>query len=171
MLHSLEQLVGLADESRLDSVKLFWLCVCAESLVKLSGASISGSKKRVIEFFNQYLLADDRVALETAVVRSLGDDKYFDPTSEDFDPSFPVELTLEEIIEVLYWARSQLVHGFEPYFSFSSDGVPTLNLIEVDYEKQEVESFLVALQYSEFRDMFIRAGIKCVRCSLAQSGE
>lgn len=171
MLHSLEQLVDLADESKLDSVKLFWLCVCAESLIKLSNANIRGSKKRVIEFFDQYLQADDRIMLENTVERSLGDDKYFDPTNKDFDPNFPVNLALDQIIGVFYSARSQLVHGFGTYFHFSTDGTPMSNLIEVNYANQDVESFFIALQYYEFRDMFIRAGINCIQRSLAQAGQ
>jgi hypothetical protein len=166
MLHSLHRLVGFADNSGPDELKVFWLCVCAESEVKLSGNDPGGSRNRVISFFERNVQENDQDLLETSFKRHLGDDKFFNPNNPNFDPAFPTTLTLGKIIGVLYSVRNQMVHGYETYgFHFSDDIVPMMNYVDVSGlgKPPEIEIYAVGISYQKFRGIFVRAGIACIR--------
>jgi len=166
MLHSLHRLVGFADSSNPDELKVFWLCVCAESEIKLSGNDPGESKRRVKSFFERYIQKDDQILLETYFTRSLGDDKFFDPENPNFDPAFPTTLTRDQIIDVLYSARNQMVHGDEIHgFYFFKDGTPMMNRVDVSKlnKPPRIEIYDVGISYQQFRGIFVRAGVACIR--------
>jgi len=165
MLHGLQRLMELANASEPHELKVFWVCVCAESLVKLSGSKQRGSKQRVIDFFELYIDAQDRLLLQSLIKRSLEDEE-FDPNGQYFEGDFSTYIDLSTIIEALYSVRSALTHGYDIYgFAFASAGLE--NAISIGYPNDRERIFSVGISVEQFRDVVVRTGLSCIRNYLA----
>ncbi|OUS74851.1 hypothetical protein B1748_19915 [Paenibacillus sp. MY03] len=191
MLNSVHRLVTLADamdEVRpgKDSLKIFYFVVCIETLYSLAGAEML-KYKIVIDFFNQFIEADDKRLILERFRRSLGDERYrFKQLSHETETEYKArinnsdrlstQITMEIFARIINEIRNCFAHeGNYWNFSFANSDYSMMNSVTVAENHVEFNRkrdrgnegqrrvYEVDLTYDQFKSACIRAFLQFIR--------
>lgn len=145
MMHQVQRLISLADDvikirNCKESIQLLFLLICAENIAKLfhNFKSEGKSKAFVHKFFDEFVIGDDRVTLESS-----------------FFTHDVIPLNLKAVVDSLYAVRCDVVHEGQYWgFHFNDGDTPMLN-IDPD--------IIVHITLSQFRNIVIRACLRAIQ--------
>lgn len=148
LMHQAQRLVSLSDDIQKirphdETLQLLFLIMCVENISKLqNGYTGEGeSKKYVKKFFNDFLSNADKDFLGNGFIHN---------SDESFAP-----LTFEEVVEMLYKIRCDVVHeGNYTGFVFH-DG--TMGMVNIDPD------VIAEITLQDIRDVIIRGCITAIR--------
>jgi len=151
MMHQVQRLISLADDiikvsGERESLQLLFVLICAENIAKLFHNFIDDgqSKAFVHKFFSEFVIGDDRDALENS---------FF---THDLKP-----LNLHDTVDILYSIRCDVVHdGLYWGFHFQSGNIFMLNTDP---------DIIVKITFAEFRAIVVRACIRAIKTYAAKS--
>lgn len=153
IMNNIERLIGLSDGTRhlkksKDAVQIMFWITCIESAMKLAEHSMSNKTEKVIEFFETYILDEDKRVLEQKI-------QYHNRTGE--------VITLNAIARMFYAIRNDYVHeGNFSAFQFALDeDINVENKILLGIRRSE-ETFQIYITYTEMRGIIIRALINFI---------
>ena len=161
MINYVERLVTLSDDIEKirpgkDSLKIFFMVVCIESLYKLSDIKLFPNRKRdpknevIIDFFQSYL--------------SEADKQYI---LENFRHETEL-ITIESFALMIYQIRNNFTHeGIYWKFLFSPNHLSfeteIYTRIRKDDKREAKYKFDISLSYSDFREMCIKGYINFIK--------
>ncbi|HYE08722.1 MAG TPA: hypothetical protein VEF53_00935 [Patescibacteria group bacterium] len=182
MINYIKRLLSLADDiekirPHKDSLKIFFILVCIESLYTLEFPNNEESKLQiVIRFFNDYVEQVDKEFILQNVTRSFADKKC-EKGYED------IKLNIEIFVRILVEIRNKFAHeGIYWDFNFLHDmhSVCLMNFIEVEESKEEFQLirkrkkpreeriYDIKLTYKDFRRICTKGMINYVNSYLSR---
>lgn|GEM_PF-1475424 len=155
MMHQTQRLITAGDIMKgtdydTDAMKLLFYIICTETIAKLyrdmGSRKTKESKSYVYDFFNNWTSENDR-----------------DLLTKGFTYKYDKSLHFDEIIELLYQIRCDVVHeGRYWRFHFSQGCNHVINLVP-KVEKLRPYSFVsISITIKDFRDVIVRNSIKMI---------
>ncbi len=150
LMHQTQRLISLSDDIQKirphdETLQLLFLIMCVENISKLQDG-YTGDKKSsqyVRKFFNDFLSDDDKDLLRNGFIHN----------NKELPP--PFEMTFEEVVNMLYKIRCDVVHeGNYTDFVFH-DGISGMVNIAPDV--------IADITLKNVRDVIIRGCIKAIR--------
>jgi hypothetical protein len=150
MMHQVQRLISLADDiikvsGGRESLQLLFVLICTENIAKLfhNFDDEGQSKVFVRKFFSEFVVGDDRAALESS---------FF---THDLN-----HLNLHAIVDILYSVRCDVVHeGLYWNFHFQYGDISMLNTDP---------DVIVNITFAQFRAIVVRACIRAIKTYAAQ---
>lgn len=198
MLNSIERLVTLADDTEIirpgkHPLKIFYFVVCIETLYSLSGSSLS-KLGMVKDFFNSYILEQDKELILKGFRRDLSDNRFNvhrlpEETFVEYearlngptvDRTFNTQVTMEIFASVINELRNCFAHEGDYWqFHFAESDHTVMNSLLVAENREEFlqmkngadpahfkRVYSVDLSYEQFKGACVRGFINFVRSSL-----
>jgi len=148
LMHQTQRLISLSDDIQKirphdETLQLLFLIMCVENISKLQDDNTCESKSYfyVKNFFNDFLSDDDKDLLRKGFIHN----------SENL--SHP--LTFEEVVEMLYKIRCDVVHEGNYIGFVFHDGISGMVNIDPDV--------IADISLQDVRDVIIRGCIKAIR--------
>lgn len=166
VLHNVERLIGLADDVLTlkrgrDTHLVFFTIVCVEAIHQLANPDSNLSKLQiVVDFFTNWVSADDQADLQKYVTRSAADDRWVGART--------AALSMEQVARIFNAVRNDFVHeGVAWNFHFGdADRTPTLNILELKEQNGEPEQrgiYEISLTGEEYRAIIVRGAIRLIQ--------
>lgn len=199
MLNSIERLVTLADDTEIirpgkHTLKIFYFVVCIETLYSLSGSNLS-KLGMVKDFFNSYILEQDKQLILNGFRRDLSDNRFnvHRQPEETFveyearlngptiDRTFNTQVTMEVFASVINELRNCFAHEGDYWqFHFAESDHTVMNSLivtenRVDFlqMKNGVDPahfrrvYSVDLSYEQFKGACVRGFIEVAKQHLS----
>lgn len=172
MINMIRRWVTLANSESKDGIRVLFIIICIEALYNLRYPDNKMAKiKILINFFEQYIIGENREKIIAKVNRSYADILFID------NPRESAEVSLEIFARMIYSIRNQVAHegnywdfSFQPEFidyslmqfvKLAESYEEFKYLKKVNQEPPE-RIYEVSLGYDEFRDICINGMINFV---------
>ncbi|MDJ0306632.1 hypothetical protein [Dehalobacter sp.] len=192
MINNVMRLVSLADDIEQircgkDALKIFFLVVCIETLYTIAQIDIK-KHKMVIDFFEKYVIEEDRIFILDNVKRSLADYKYQvirekDETEQEYnkrckeelDFSFNTEITVEIFAKILSEVRNTFTHEGDYWsFSLTESDYPIQQIVKIEEQfntgKKE-RIYNIKMNYGQLRQIFLKGFVNFVDKAILEENE
>lgn len=165
MLDQIHKFINLAKlagelERSTEQIQAFFYVSLLDTLYNLHHPGTRfGSKRRITAFFDEFLAEDERT-FKFGIQRSLADDEIVRERG--------CHLSRLDLVTLLYDLRCAFTHeGVSSELHYARDGYDAMCRITHQNGRQNV--YEVKMTFEEFRDVFIRMGLRCMRLKLSNT--
>lgn len=154
MLNSVHRLITLADAMEQvrpgkDSLKIFHFVVCIETLFHLRDGDVANKTQAVIDFFENYMDANDKLNILGNFRRSLGDERYrltrlhYESETEHSQRTqnphwLSTEISIETFARIINEIRNCFAHEGDYWnFNFAKSDMSMMNALTIAETRSE----------------------------------